>query len=96
MKCMEIYSTFAPKGNRPTFMWTLKPESHEMNTPYYLPQLRTSRSYYLKVTEIKGLISIHLHALTTHHEVINHFCYVFKLPADICDMEYKHGSLHPS
>ena len=54
----EICLTFALKGNQPTFMWTLKPENHQMTTTYYLPELIRSRKYYLKVTEIKESISV--------------------------------------
>ena len=55
----EICLTFALKENQPTFMWTLKPENHQMTTNYYLPQLIRSREYYLKVTEIKESISVY-------------------------------------
>ena len=54
----KFIQLFALKGNRSTFVWTLKPENHEMNTTYYLPQLIKSRNYYLKVTDVKGLISV--------------------------------------
>ena len=66
----EICLTFALKGNQMTFMWTLKPDNHKLNTTYYLPQHIQSRDYYLKVRDQK------INQCTRHlrHRVIFALC----------------------